>query len=74
MYAVISTNELGEVTEVEFFSERPRTPYAGMLRGQDQTPAENGFFGDRDQFYAVFEGNIDGGDSILIETHDGKIA
>lgn len=72
MYAVITIDAEGEIDEVEFFSERPRTPHAGMLRGENQDEG-NGFFNGAGVRYSVYEGNLDGGDSILLETENGKI-
>lgn len=59
VWAVISLQgEGGEVHEVEFFSERPRTPDVGG--DPDNWP----------RYYLVYEGNLDGGDSILVGRGD----
>lgn len=53
VWAVISPDDRGGV-EVEYFSTRPNTPDIG------------GEPGNWPPTYQVFEGNIDGGDSILV--------
>ncbi len=63
VYALVQLRN-GSVWHVEFFSERPRTPGVDPEADAGNWPDE----------YEVYVGNIDGGDSLLIEKEDGLTA
>lgn len=58
---VVITLHVGTVHKVEFFSERPRTPDVGG--DPENWPT----------YYLVYEGNVDGWDSVLVGRGDGDL-